>query len=433
MQGGGNKVAELLYRLTREFKQQKEELYRLLITTLAADRERMAGDRLFTRTVDRCLGYVRMVAGVHDKLFMAAGLPDLERNCQRRRTILDAIDEVIPLAPGGYSDIQAGANSVIASFLPNEPLVPHLGAREVQEAGVPSTDMQDANQSENPFPRKWRAIEQIEDDHGDLGLLHPDSKQNELVKELLDAGQRVEQSDPELKHLRDKRDADLNAMLARLRGRNLSQSATQEALIRDARKYAESFLPETNSEASRLKVSRVIFDDFIRRHPDRAAFNLPFSGLHAAIWHEGYLSVAVDSPDGRNNFAPQEDTDDSLERHIKAGPFLASEAYVSPASSFQNRGPDKHSVVTRMTSKRPESANFNSRRPRQRDPELGRLRLKVRQLQKEGLTHEKICARLGDHPRPLRVTWRHLTWPVAYRKHTSAVTKWLSEACSDSR
>jgi hypothetical protein len=69
------------------------------------------------------------------------------------------------------------------------------------------------------------------------------------------------------------------------------------------------------------------------------------------------------------------------------------------------------------------------RRQRRRDPGLGKLKARVRKLRDDGLSHQEICERLRDDLRPPRVGWRHLSWPVAYKKHTAAVTKWLSDAC----
>jgi hypothetical protein len=67
---------------------------------------------------------------------------------------------------------------------------------------------------------------------------------------------------------------------------------------------------------------------------------------------------------------------------------------------------------------------------RRRDPCVQRLRQKVRDLRDAGFSHRDICERLGSDDRPPRATWRDLPWPRAYLKHTSAVRKWLSEACS---
>jgi hypothetical protein len=80
----------------------------------------------------------------------------------------------------------------------------------------------------------------------------------------------------------------------------------------------------------------------------------------------------------------------------------------------------------------PEPAE-NRKRPRKgkTDPTVQRIKKKVRELKKEGLDYRSICDRLGSRERPPRAGWRDLPWPRAYQKHTSAVTKWLSEACSD--
>lgn len=64
-----------------------------------------------------------------------------------------------------------------------------------------------------------------------------------------------------------------------------------------------------------------------------------------------------------------------------------------------------------------------------RDPGLQQLKSRVRKLHDEKLSQKEICDRLGDAPRPPRATWRDLTWTAAYKRNTSAVTKWLSDAC----
>jgi len=67
------------------------------------------------------------------------------------------------------------------------------------------------------------------------------------------------------------------------------------------------------------------------------------------------------------------------------------------------------------------------------DATVQRIKKKVRELRKEGLDYSSICDRLQSFDRPPRAGWRELPWPIAYRKHNSAVMKWLSEACSDNR
>lgn len=71
------------------------------------------------------------------------------------------------------------------------------------------------------------------------------------------------------------------------------------------------------------------------------------------------------------------------------------------------------------------------RRTRKTDPAVRLIKKQVRELREAGLGYKAICDRLGSGDRPPRATWRELPWPVAYKRHTSAVTKWLSEACSD--
>lgn len=75
-------------------------------------------------------------------------------------------------------------------------------------------------------------------------------------------------------------------------------------------------------------------------------------------------------------------------------------------------------------------ASVNEGRIRKVDRGLLLIKKRVRELRSENLSYEDICRRLADSPRPPRSTWRELTWPAAYKRHTSAVTKWLSQACS---
>lgn len=86
--------------------------------------------------------------------------------------------------------------------------------------------------------------------------------------------------------------------------------------------------------------------------------------------------------------------------------------------------PDSQKVAS------PAAEVGSGRRERKRDASLQQLRLRVRALRDEDLSHQEICERLGNTGRPPRASWRGLSWPVAYKRHTAAVTKWLSDACS---
>jgi hypothetical protein len=92
---------------------------------------------------------------------------------------------------------------------------------------------------------------------------------------------------------------DLNAVYARRHGRDINEADLQEELIRDARKYAESYLAEANSPEDRLKTTRSVWK-FLKEHPkrveflrqfDRDPFRVNFDALHSAIWTEGYPSL----------------------------------------------------------------------------------------------------------------------------------------------
>jgi hypothetical protein len=78
-----------------------------------------------------------------------------------------------------------------------------------------------------------------------------------------------------------------------------------------------------------------------------------------------------------------------------------------------------------------QPANIRERRRRrQPDVVVQRIKKKVRELKESGLPYSTICERLGTSERPPRAKWRDFPWPIAFKRHTSAVTKWLSEACS---
>jgi hypothetical protein len=107
--------------------------------------------------------------------------------------------------------------------------------------------------------------------------------------------------------------------------------------------------------------------------------------------------------------------------------------------SVQIRGPDDTYLLVepagdryqwRRAGREAKHEAPSNNRKRRTDQGLQQLKVRVRKLRAEHLSYQEICRRLGDTPRPPRATWRDLTWPQAYRHHTSAVTKWLSEACS---
>jgi hypothetical protein len=103
-------------------------------------------------------------------------------------------------------------------------------------------------------------------------------------------------------------------------------------------------------------------------------------------------------------------------------------AIVSPATSVPSI-PAFDELVGRATLAEPAEARKRPR-PGKTNPTVQRIKKKARELRKEGLDYRSICERLGNVDRPPHAAWRQLPWPIAYKKHTSAVTKWLSEACS---
>jgi hypothetical protein len=72
----------------------------------------------------------------------------------------------------------------------------------------------------------------------------------------------------------------------------------------------------------------------------------------------------------------------------------------------------------------------NPRRSGKKDPVVQRIKKEVRQLRAAGHDYKTICDRLGSSDRPTRASWKDDSWPLAYKRNTSAVRKWLSEACS---
>jgi hypothetical protein len=73
----------------------------------------------------------------------------------------------------------------------------------------------------------------------------------------------------------------------------------------------------------------------------------------------------------------------------------------------------------------PLAASGKSKRAR--DPQLTEIIKLARQMTDEGLTHQEICNRMGDYPRPPAAGWRNLKWPQAYLQKPAAVKKWLSK------
>jgi hypothetical protein len=73
------------------------------------------------------------------------------------------------------------------------------------------------------------------------------------------------------------------------------------------------------------------------------------------------------------------------------------------------------------------------RRIRKTNPKVMRIRARVLELRREGLDYRAICKRLGSFDRPPQTSWKDLPWPRAYMNHTTAVTKWLSDACRSLR
>jgi hypothetical protein len=132
---------------------------------------------------------------------------------------------------------------------------------------------------------------------------------------------------------------------------------------------------------------------------------------------------SIPLPDAASRFwLEDENDDDALMRLVKA---LAHEA------GLLYRGIKAGTVVSTSIGLDPGirgKARIKSPRKRTPDEQLAVTKELIKQMKKERLTHKAMCARLGDHPRPQQSRWKDLTWPIAYRKHTSSVKKWLSQA-----
>jgi hypothetical protein len=78
-------------------------------------------------------------------------------------------------------------------------------------------------------------------------------------------------------------------------------------------------------------------------------------------------------------------------------------------------------------SPRPTTSRRKSRRRDEVD--LSRVRILVQELRAQGCSHQEICERLGDMPRPPLAKWRDLPWPTAFRnpKYRDAVKAKLSK------
>lgn len=86
--------------------------------------------------------------------------------------------------------------------------------------------------------------------------------------------------------------------------------------------------------------------------------------------------------------------------------------------------------AVRLPAAESKAARAGKSKPR-KDLTVQKLKREVNDLRKAGLSHREICDRLGSQACPPHAAWRDDPWPLAYRKHTAAVTKWISKAVSD--
>jgi hypothetical protein len=187
-----------------------------------------------------------------------------------------------------------------------------------------------------------------------------------------------------------RRNTRLNAELSRRRrSKNDSEFAEREDRLQDARAWARAEIGQNISKTHNVfelkdQIVNKTWNDF-----GRGYFKLGYQEFVIALWEEG-------SP-------PLEDYAIAvLAERARSAALLDM-----PEGKQQGRNPS---------------------RKRQADAGLQNLKARIRELRDEGLTHEGICFRLGNSPRPPRATWRDLEWPFAYRRHTGAVAKWLSDA-----
>lgn len=143
-------------------------------------------------------------------------------------------------------------------------------------------------------------------------------------------------------------------------------------------------------------------------------------------WHKGWFARAC-----------RDKVNDSLASLVKEWQARAFEIEVNYLVPGLDAGSDSNpsqvlpsaTEVAATSSKQSASEPPRPQRVRQRDPDLQNLKARVRKLHRDGLTHRQICDRLANSPRPPRASWRELEWPLAYKRRSSAVTKWLSDAC----
>ena len=123
-----------------------------------------------------------------------------------------------------------------------------------------------------------------------------------------------------------RRDKDLQAAYARLRGKNGYEVARQEELLQDARAWARAEIKPTASEVRDVfelkeRVVKKTWDEFVPKHRyHRDFFKLGYLEFAAALWEEGWPSledVAIEALAERATSAPQ--TQSSSECRIEAG------------------------------------------------------------------------------------------------------------------
>ncbi len=112
----------------------------------------------------------------------------------------------------------------------------------------------------------------------------------------------------------------------------------------------------------------------------------------------------------------QDELNDRI-RAMQLEASLASQAEVGD-SSKRLRESRSSAVLT----------SAQKRKPRGKSEQHQKLIAQVKKLRGEGCTHQEICRRFDDFPRPEQAKWRHLPWRMAFNQHRSAVKKWISNA-----
>jgi hypothetical protein len=159
----------------------------------------------------------------------------------------------------------------------------------LRERAAANSQRAGANTIENPNNAADR--DPTKPNPADLGLPTPGTDEYKIAKEVQEAIQKREEADPGLKRRNQRKTEDQQAAYDRFfLMQNSYDAGRLEKVIRDARKYAESYLGEARSPEARLIVTRRIWNEFIPESLKSREPRFEFGNLHKAIWTEGYAS-----------------------------------------------------------------------------------------------------------------------------------------------